>query len=99
MTHLPLELHADAEDEYQDAIWWYRERNFPAAEQFVRAVQLGLEKIEESPERWPIYMAGFRKYKIYEFPYSIVYRIELSRVLVLAVAHGSRKPGYWKRRG
>jgi hypothetical protein len=28
-----------------------------------------------------------------------VYRNEPDRVLVVAVAHAKRRPGYWKRRG
>jgi hypothetical protein len=32
------------------------------------------------------------------FPYSIVYRVESSRVLVVAGAHTSRRPGYWRDR-
>lgn len=29
------------------------------------------------------------------FPYSVVYRIEHDAILVFAVAHLRRRPGYW----
>jgi plasmid stabilization system protein ParE len=32
------------------------------------------------------------------FPYVVVYRQIAARVQIVAVAHGKRKPGYWKRR-
>jgi hypothetical protein len=32
------------------------------------------------------------------FPYQIVLELRRESVLVLAVAHTSRRPGYWRRR-
>ncbi|WP_417738002.1 type II toxin-antitoxin system RelE/ParE family toxin [Rosistilla oblonga] len=32
------------------------------------------------------------------FPYVIVYRVATDRIEILAVAHGRRKPGFWKER-
>lgn len=80
MSRLPLEIHVAVEEEYLEAIWWYRERSPGTAESFVHAVRLGFEKIEDSPKRWPVYLLGSRKYKVYGFPYSIVYMIEATRV-------------------
>ena len=34
----------------------------------------------------------------YTFPYGILYTVERDSILILAVMHCSRKPGYWKRR-
>jgi len=31
-------------------------------------------------------------------PFSIIYRVESGRILIVAVAHGHRRPGYWKSR-
>jgi toxin ParE1/3/4 len=33
-----------------------------------------------------------------KFPYGILYTIEPDYILILAVMHCSRKPGYWKSR-
>jgi toxin ParE1/3/4 len=98
MSRLPLEIHPEADEEYLASIWWYRERSPDTAESFVHAVRRGFEKIEASPRRWPVYLPDFRKYRVYGFPYSIVYVIEPSRVFVLAIAHGSRRPGHWRDR-
>lgn len=32
------------------------------------------------------------------FPYMLIYTIEESEIIVLAVAHQHRKPNYWKNR-
>lgn len=40
-----------------------------------------------------------RKVRVDRFPYSIIFRLlDKDTVQVLAVAHGSREPGYWKNR-
>jgi plasmid stabilization system protein ParE len=32
------------------------------------------------------------------YPFSVVYRVESARILIVAVAHGRRRPGHWKSR-
>ncbi len=32
------------------------------------------------------------------YPFSVVYRIDRGEILILAVAHHSRAPGFWRRR-
>ena len=41
----------------------------------------------------------YRRYLMARFPYGVVYRIEGETVLVFAVAHLRRRPGYWRNRG
>ena len=85
-----LEFHPEAEQEYLSALRWYRERSVTAATNFEGAVAEAIAKVSETPERWLRYFGTFRKYTLHQFPFSYV--------LVLAVAHGHRRPGYWKNR-
>ncbi|MFT5114733.1 MAG: hypothetical protein ACI8P9_004073 [Parasphingorhabdus sp.] len=39
-----------------------------------------------------------RKCLLHKFPYKLLYSIELDHILILAVAHQHRKPGYWANR-
>ena len=57
-----------------------------------------IENIALSPQRWPSYFDQFRKYTLRQFPFSIVYEELLSEIVVFAVAHARRRPGYWKDR-
>jgi hypothetical protein len=41
---------------------------------------------------------GVRKLSVRTFRYAIIYAIDDRGVLVLAVAHGSRRPDYWTGR-
>jgi len=44
---------------------------------------------------WPVRQRGMRKYLIATFPFLVHYRVEAAQILVIAIAHGHRKPGYW----
>jgi len=39
-----------------------------------------------------------RRMAIHRYPYFIVYRVHAGRLHVLALAHHSRRPGYWAGR-
>jgi toxin ParE1/3/4 len=98
MANKPIRLHPEAEQEYLEALGWYRERSVIAATDFETAVGLAVRMISGSPERWPVCYRDFRKYTLHQFPFSIVYREVPLDVVVIAVAHGRRRPGYWKGR-
>jgi toxin ParE1/3/4 len=41
---------------------------------------------------------GRRRYVMKHFPYSLVYTVSGDEIRILAVAHHSRRPGYWAGR-
>jgi hypothetical protein len=84
--------------EYLTALSWYRERSLIAAINFERAFDQALARVREAPQRWPIYFKDFRKYTLRQFPFCIVYQDFSAEIVVLAVAHGRRQPGYWRDR-
>lgn len=54
--------------------------------------------IGESPDRWPAYLVETRRYLLKRFPFLVVYRQRDGAIQVIAVAHGCRRPGYWRDR-
>jgi plasmid stabilization system protein ParE len=98
MASKPLEFHLEAEQDYLSALAWYQERSPTAAASFESAFDRAIKTISEAPHRWPIYLAGCRRYTLHQFPFVIVYSILASHTIVLAVAHGHRRPGYWMNR-
>jgi toxin ParE1/3/4 len=98
MENKLLRVHPAAEQEYLAALAWYRERSPVAAKEFEEAIQQASEKVREAPNRWPIYFRSFRKYKLRQFPFVIVYQELLTEITVFAIAHGRRRPGYWRER-
>ena len=45
---------------------------------------------------WP--RVEHRACPVKRFPFRIVYRVVEGSVLVVAIAHAKRRPGYWKNR-
>jgi toxin ParE1/3/4 len=69
-----------------------------AAERFLDEVDIALDVILEAPDRWPLHRLGMRRYVMSSYPYSIIYQITSRSIDVYAVAHGRRRPTYWRRR-
>jgi plasmid stabilization system protein ParE len=93
-----LEYLDEAIEEAEAAARWYAERSSTAASGFADEIDTAIAAIEQNPEAWPPYEHGTRHYLLRRYPFSVVYRIETMRILVVAVAHGHRRPGYWASR-
>ena len=98
MSSRHIDIHPEAIAEAKAANLWYRERSASAAEAFLAELDLAVEAIAGNPEMWPRYVYGTRRYIFHRFPFYLVYRETAGRLEIIAVAHGRRKPGYWKRR-
>ena len=93
-----VRLHPDAIAEAKAAYEWYAERNPSAANAFISELNQAISQIQNGPELWTMHLRGTRKFLLRHFPYGVVYRIAQSNIQVIAVAHGRRRPGYWKSR-
>ncbi|HQU41728.1 MAG: hypothetical protein B7Z73_01710 [Planctomycetia bacterium 21-64-5] len=91
-------IHDEAAKEIADAICWHVERDEELADRFIGAVNDAIDKILASPERFAKYLSRTRYVAVDGFNYIVVYRDVKELVHVVAVAHTSRRPGYWKRR-
>jgi len=93
-----LEYLDEAIEEAEAAARWYAERSNFAATGFADEIDSAIAAIEQNPEAWPRYDHGTRHYLLRRYPFSVVYRLEETRILIVAVAHGHRRPEYWKSR-
>lgn len=98
-----VELHAGAIRDLDDAIDWYEAQRPGLGVVFLREVARAFEVIAEYPQMWPVWPGRssrprVRRFVLQRFPYSIAYIAQRQRVLILAVAHGRRRPGYWRVR-
>ena len=98
MASKRIEFLEAAADEYEAAIDWYFERSPIATQKFAAEVNRAIQSIAVNPQRWPPYLIGTRRFFLRHFLFMIVYREQPSIVQIIAVAHGHRRPGYWKRR-
>jgi plasmid stabilization system protein ParE len=93
-----LQYLDEAIEEAEAAARWYAERSSSAALRFADEIDAAIAAIEESPEAWPLHDHGTPHYLLRRYPFSVVYRVEPTRILVVAVAHGHHRPGYWVSR-
>ena len=93
-----LFIHDDARTEYIESYAWYSERGGHIAEAFEREVEHALEALQEVPDRWPVYVGTWRRMLLRRFPFGIVYGVMDNQIVVIAIMHTRRKPGYWKNR-
>jgi len=94
----------EAEAELREAARWYERRVTGLGVRFTQAVVDGFTAIERQPliySRPPKVRTSrdVRRLLLHGFPYAIVVKILATEVLVLAIAHGRRRPGYWRKRG
>jgi plasmid stabilization system protein ParE len=94
----PYRLHPLAWLEIESGENWYRQQSPDAGAEFISEVFGAVKSIREAPDRWPKYLHGTRRFVLNRFPFSVVYLNTAEVVSIVAVAHGKRKPGYWKRR-
>jgi|ERR1700756_1326068 toxin ParE1/3/4 len=98
MAVKPLEIHPAALAELQSALRWYLERSRTAAATFVSEIDEAIRLVTHVPSTWPAGENSTRKFVLKRFPFAIVYREKANTIQVVAVAHGHRRPGYWKDR-
>ncbi|MBD2304895.1 type II toxin-antitoxin system RelE/ParE family toxin [Chroococcidiopsis sp. FACHB-1243] len=91
-------FHPEALAEYAAAVQYYAENRAEVAQAFINAVEDTIYRIRESPTRWRVIDEDIRRCLTRKFPYGILYTVESEYILILAVMHCSRKPGYWKER-
>jgi plasmid stabilization system protein ParE len=93
-----ISLHPEAVAEARAARAWYQERSASTAEAFLAELDHAVAMIGASPLRYPAHAHGTRRFVMRRFPFSVVYRVLDDDVLIVAVAHGRRRPGYWRAR-
>ena len=92
------EFHPDALAEYEEAAQYYSGCQEGLEFRFIAAVEHAVQQIIEAPERWRILEEDIRRCLTRVFPYAVIYTIEKDYVLIIAVMHCHREPGYWRRR-
>jgi plasmid stabilization system protein ParE len=93
-----VEFHLAALKEAEAAALWYAERSPRAARAFDAELTAAVARIAGAPLRWRRHVHGTRRVVLRRFPYLVIYRVDAARVLIVAVAHGHRRPGYWRGR-
>ena len=95
---MTFSFHPEAEEEFLEAINYYEDRERGLGYDFSIEVFATIQNIVIYPTAWPVIEEGVRRCLVHRFPYGVIYSIEQEEILILAVMHLRRHPGYWKNR-
>jgi plasmid stabilization system protein ParE len=93
-----IRFDPDARAEFLGDVEYYEGCQPGLGRRFREAVEAAFEQIGETPFRFRVYHDPFRRCLLKKFPHAVIYSIEPEFILVIAVAHLKRKPGYWHDR-
>jgi len=95
-------FHVDALRELREARDWYTSQGVPAKGlELVRLVDEKVAEIGRAPESFPRdpKRSWARRARILRWPFALIFAVhDRDYVVLLAVAHGKRRPGYWAKR-
>jgi plasmid stabilization system protein ParE len=93
-----VEFLEEAEAEIFDAALWYESKEIGLGKRFRDEVAIVIDSIATNPLLWRERSGGYRCVNCPVFPYYIPYVIRDNIIVIAAVAHDRRNPGYWKTR-
>ena len=95
---MKVEFHPEALDEFEDAARYYFDCQPGLELRFIAGVESVLSQISETPMRWRVFEQDVRRCMVHIFPSAVLYSVESTYILIIAVMHCSREPGYWRQR-
>ena len=87
-----------AEAELLEGISYYAAIQSELGSRFEQAVAEAVRSLVANPERGAPRSKSTRRWLVKSFPFGIIYRVSASEVLIVAVAHQRKMPGYWAGR-
>jgi plasmid stabilization system protein ParE len=95
---LPLVFPAEVKGEVDDACAWYERQREGLGEEFLAEVEEVLNRVQQNPEAHAVIYRGVRRALVRRFSYAVYYRLDPTRIEVIAVQHSKRDPTRWRSR-
>lgn len=98
-----LPFHPKALEDLDESVRWYERRERGLGSAFFDEVQRGVAWASRFPKGGPLVLGlpeerDVRRFRLRRFPFVIVTATVADERWVLAVAHTSRQPAYWRNR-
>jgi len=87
-----------ARAELREARRWYEEQVPGLGLEFAKAVERAVEAVADYPLAFTEVEPEFRQCVMPRFPYSLIYRVRESTIVIVAVHHQRRDPDAWRGR-
>ena len=95
---MTVRFHPAARVELVEARNWYEERSPVSALAFAQEVAKAISQIAEAPNRFPPAECGTRRVVLPASRSTSFNRADAHAIVIVAVAHQKRRPGYWRSR-
>jgi toxin ParE1/3/4 len=98
-----IRLLEEAAQEAIEAAAWYEQERTGLGRDFAQAIEAALDLLQDdivplAPLPGAAGTRGAKRLILKRFPYDVVAQERPDEILVIAVAHQSRRPGYWRHR-
>lgn len=98
-----VRILAAAVEEAAEAAAWYEKERSGLGEDFQNAIEAALDILEQdivplTPVPGASGSQGVKRLILRRFPYAVILHERNTEILVIAFAHHSRRPGYWRDR-
>jgi toxin ParE1/3/4 len=98
MKSKPVEYHPGARLDAVEAQDWYELHEEGLGRRFQAALAAAEAFVRRNPSLGRPHEFGTRKWPLKTFPYTLIYSEEPAAIVIVAVAHFARDPGYWTGR-
>ena len=95
---MKLEFTTDAREDLFEAVDYYEDKEAGLGIRFRDQIADVLRVVITAPYLWRERPSGYRRVNCPVFPYYIAYVVRDDSLVVVAVAHSMRKPGFWHSR-
>lgn len=93
-----IRFTAEARQEFLSEVAYYSEVEQSLGKRFSTAIEEATARALTFPNAGSLSASNTRCVFTKGFPFSIIFRPEENGIVVFAVAHHTRKPGYWRSR-
>jgi plasmid stabilization system protein ParE len=85
--------------EFVEGVRWYLdEAGVDQAERFDQAVSKAVTLLCRMPGLGTPLFGTLKAWPLRRFPFTLIYRVEREELVIVALAHQNRDPGYWRHR-
>jgi plasmid stabilization system protein ParE len=85
----------EASEELEACVTYYNSQQPGLGTEFLTEFEKTTERIFELPNAARLVAEGIHSRPVHRFPFHVLYRSLPEEIIIVAVAHRRRRPGYW----
>ena len=93
-----IRILPQASEELEASIFYYESKQTGLGTALLAEFKRTSERILELPKAARLFHGDLRRRPIHHFPYSVLYRVLNDEIVIVAIAHRRRRPGFWRGR-